>query len=432
MKDVLKEAMEIESSPEVGSKFINERKRPRELSYESIARWFGHLHPEPGMITRSYPGYYGVVNRLLRYASEKIRYVMAPSLSSDLTVCNSYRRMMYHLGWLLYAIFLMLFLTYTSYPDGKMGDYNSGNDCCSNGQNFQMCNITSILNNSLSDFRFLISFVLAGYVGLVVSTWLTRRRNYATCIGISRNLTALFAVYIPDEIIDVRRKLCRWVKLVFELAVLDARGGNGSVEALEFLRYERLVEIGEWEKMVPNDRHTTVILWILMELEKLKASGIVINNEFFLIDQVCALRANCTDIKSSLALDNPFPYVHLVGLLVKANIFIYSTKKAADWSKLYFTYGPTLFTGGIQMYVDFAVLVMWNMSYAGFFDLGHSLSNPFLDRRIDVPHELISAGLTDFIDALSSPEGISKHTYRRSGTKDKRLFVPEQSRIDIV
>jgi hypothetical protein len=84
------------------------------------------------------------------------------------------------------------------------------------------------------------------------------------------------------------------------------------------------------------------------------------------------------------------------------------------------------------MYVDFAVLLMWNMSYVGFFDLDHSLSNPFLDRRIDVPHELISAGLTDFIDALSSPEGISKHTYRRTGTKDKRLFVPEQSRIDIV
>jgi hypothetical protein len=133
--------------------------------------------------------------------------------------------------------------------------------------------------------------------------------------------------YIPDE------KLCRWVKLVFELAVLDARGGNGSVEALDFLRYERLVENGEWEKMVPNDRHTTVILWILMELEKLKASGTVINNEFVMIDQVCALRANCTDIKSSLALDNPFPYVHLVGLLVKANIFIYSTKKAADRSQ---------------------------------------------------------------------------------------------------
>ena len=56
--------------------------------------------------------------------------------------------------------------------------------------------------------------------------------------------------------------------------------------------------------------------------------------------------------------------------------------------------GPgILFEDQSRMMIDIFVLLAWNVSYNALYDLGHMLTNPFGNRRIDLPHETIGAGL---------------------------------------
>ena len=46
------------------------------------------------------------------------------------------------------------------------------------------------------------------------------------------------------------------------------------------------------------------------------------------------------------------------------------------------------------------ILVLWNLSYGAMFDLAKVLYNPFANRRLDVAHEFIQAGLRKLADQL--------------------------------
>jgi hypothetical protein len=46
-----------------------------------------------------------------------------------------------------------------------------------------MCKLDDVLSDAKSDFRFLVAFVLAGYVGVSVQQWAVRRSNYAALCG---------------------------------------------------------------------------------------------------------------------------------------------------------------------------------------------------------------------------------------------------------
>ena len=46
-----------------------------------------------------------------------------------------------------------------------------------------ICQLDGILNDAKEDFRWLIAFMLAGYVGVSVATWAVRRQNYAALCG---------------------------------------------------------------------------------------------------------------------------------------------------------------------------------------------------------------------------------------------------------
>ena len=51
-------------------------KKQRQALMKMILKWLGSGELEPGMITVSYPSFFGKVQRLLSYNQEKMRYII--------------------------------------------------------------------------------------------------------------------------------------------------------------------------------------------------------------------------------------------------------------------------------------------------------------------------------------------------------------------
>ena len=156
--------------------------------------------------------------------------------------------------------------------------------------------------------------------------------------------------------------------------------------------------------MVVGDRHTTVFFWLQLSLKRLADKGALTQEAF---TQCCApaitsMRAQANDLMSSLDRDTPFPYIALAGVLVEVNLLLMSTWKGLEWSQWFATGGQKVFTLP-KFWADLGALFLWNLSYQGMYDLSYYLWNPFLDRRIDVAHEAIGAGLRRLGVGLTSP-----------------------------
>lgn len=275
-------------------------------------------------------------------------------------------------------------------------------------RNKNICDLRDVMEDAKDDFQFLISFVLAGFVGLSVSLWNTRRSNYASLCGSARNLNILISSLLPYDAQNVslmasRNRCARWVMLAMEFSVLKARGHMDSDEGLRHLQRENLIEDKEWEGMVVGDRHSTVFYWIMLEITHLKNQGIIPAEYVILIaNGVSAMRAQANDLMSTLDRDKPIPYVSLCGLLVRMNIIIMSTWKAVNWAIWMRSGGPETLMYKSKFWIDILVLFVWNVSYTGLYAVGCLLHNPFGNRRIDVAHEMIFDGIRKLSSELSS------------------------------
>jgi hypothetical protein len=190
--------------------------------------------------------------------------------------------------------------------------------------------------------------------------------------------------------------------MIYELAVLKARGHMDSDDAMEFLEELQLLQGGEWECMAPGERHTSVVYWIdCMLMRYVKEEVITHETGAMIASSVGNLRGVANDLMSSLFKDQPISYTALTGLLVKTNVIIFSTWKAVDWSIWMHSFGiKNLFMTQSRIWVDIIVLLAWNVSYTALYDLGYMLNNPFGNRRIDIPHEAISGGVHRFAEKL--------------------------------
>jgi hypothetical protein len=65
------------------------------------------------------------------------------------------------IGWIVYAIVLMIILAFTSFPSGHMG----AGVTCPGTKNMEICDLRDQLDLAKDEFRFLIAFILADYVG---------------------------------------------------------------------------------------------------------------------------------------------------------------------------------------------------------------------------------------------------------------------------
>lgn len=182
--------MELDVESGEGKKRLNSEQNSSGSSSNHTAgrfptndRYLFGFERQPGIKEVTSAGFYNQHERhILTYDPGELRPALVPFLDSELTVCNSIEIWLYHLGFLLYALLLMFYFAYTSFGDGAMGGGGACSDDNTN-QNLNVCKLEDVLTDAKSDFRFLIAFVLAGYVGVSVQQWALRRSNYAALCG---------------------------------------------------------------------------------------------------------------------------------------------------------------------------------------------------------------------------------------------------------
>ena len=273
-----------------------------------------------------------------------------------------------------------------------------------------MCLLNVVLLDAKAEFRFLIAFILSGFVAFTVNAWAKRRTNYASLCGNARNTNILISSKIPldlnnEALMKTRRKMARWVMLAMELAMLKSRGHMDSDEGREHLLEQKLVTAAEWERLVSGDRHSTVFWWIHLEATRLANEDVISPNFAVEISEAASkMRAQANDLMSSLDRDLPLPYTVLCGMLVQLNVLIMSTWKGVEWSIWLHSLGSAELLDQGRFWIDILVLLSWNVSYKALYDLNYIMQNPFGNRRIDVAHEVIFAGIRKLSIALANGE----------------------------
>jgi hypothetical protein len=216
-------------------------------------------------------GFHGSTPHLLTYNATKMRPLMMPfiPMHRDLTVCHSSKSWFIYLGYIGYSLFIMVILGTQAYSETEYGEESA---CKNPAKNTDFCQLEPVLSRAVSDFRFLISFILAGFVAANVNKWIQRRSNYASLCGTARNLGITAAAVLTSSDNDTasaaafkaeKRRIGRYIILAFELSVLKARGHMDTDHGRQYLEDIELLLPGEWERMAPGDRHSSVFYWIL-------------------------------------------------------------------------------------------------------------------------------------------------------------------------
>lgn len=297
------------------------------------------------------PGFYGQhAPHLLTYIPGQVPHIFSLCGAPDLTAFNSVKTLLRYTGWMLFSIMLAMFCYYTlDEADTKLNN--------------------SQLRAQLEEFRFLIAFILSSYIAAIVGIWKLRRTNYASLCGNARNLSIKISGCVPlsgEGIPEARAALSRWILLAFELAMAKARGVVDTEVTRDYLARAGLLTEGEWEALVDGDRHTTVFWWLIVRLRQLRDAGMLNRQDFpMLVDAVGQMRGQANDLMSSLDRDNPYPYVQLIGLLVKVNLFIFASWKGFALAVFAFQFGGfgAMFGHGIVWY-NLVFTLLWNASYA--------------------------------------------------------------------
>lgn len=238
--------------------------------------WMGEWVREPGLkvadhTTFKHASFFGNErSRILTYDSTQTRHLCVPFISSDISVCFSWHMWATHLGYVLYSVIGTIFLAEFFYPDSDMGEEGKVIPACGKNAmgvslNVNMCKFEDSLLSNKTEFRFLIAFILAGYVGMSVSTWKERRTDYASLCGNTRNLLLNIGSLFPDKcsFSDTPKETCsRWALLAFELAVLKSRGHMDSPQGRQYLEEAGVLKPGEWDLLANGDRHSASLYWL--------------------------------------------------------------------------------------------------------------------------------------------------------------------------
>ena len=372
--------------------------------YWTTGPWF---EKEPGLVedhitqkTHKHHFFGEEKDKILTYNGYFMRHCITPFISPDISVCFNLNVWLQHVVFLLYAVLSSFFWAENYFPDTEMGSLSQAIPACPDKTliNRNMCKFEVQLSSAKGEFRFLIAFVLAGFVAAVIGRWKEIRTNYASLCGNTRNLllnaNSILPIKRMGDITEPRKTATRYILMAFELAVLKSRGHMDSPQGKAYLEELSLLEQGEWESMIDGDRHTTVLYWVQSLITNFPANTHIDPNlGAKLCGDVSTFRAQANDMMSCLNRDFPFAYVALCGLLVKLNVFIFSTWKAVEWSIWIKTFGYDGMFWQLRFWSDILTLFVWNISYMALYDLGYYLGNPFGNRRVDCPHETIAAGL---------------------------------------
>jgi hypothetical protein len=242
-----------------------------------------------------------------------------------------------------------------AFPDGKPA---CDNKLGSSTTNKTMCDLVWTLERGQAQLKFLAPFILGGFVVGTVQVWRLRRTAYKDLCKATRNINIQIASLVPfnsedEKIINARKTMMRWSLLGFEFSVLKARGQMDTLDAKKKLESLGLLVDGEWEAMVPGDRHTTVWLWLQMKAVQLGEQQIITSDTHVqtICHAVTVIFDKADDLMSVTDRDQPFPYTSICGILVNFNLLLTS-----------------LWRGGVSCFVN--VLIEFSLSFL-FASLSH-------------------------------------------------------------
>jgi len=279
---------------------------------------------------------------------------------------------------------------------------------------FQMNGVGMILGMALGRIQLLVAFLLGGYVSNMLGKWQRKRGLYGTLIGRTRDaIMKATCLLTPDlmqtnESVNIEAKqafadvakptIIRYFNLAAELAIMKTRGamddenlGRPHLEAHGYLKP------GEWELLIPGDRHTTSYFWIGCWFRKCKAHGLIDQHEFALImESISDCRGVANDMMDMLPNGYPYAYLQIINLLTKIFMLFLAIDGGFKMAEMR--------TMWIQMALDhseppwywfFMWVVMFlgcHACFQGILDLQHIMHNPFLGNIHGVPHEPIFYG----------------------------------------
>lgn len=266
----------------------------------------------------------------------------------------------------------------------------------------QWVNLDGEINAATASVRSTIGFLLSGFASKVVSTWMSRRKNYQKMLNQARAVLvdiASMIVFVPTGTkedrqicIQMRSELARWTVLAFELAVAKARGTQDSSVTKGRLLQSGVLMEGEWQHMIPGDRHTTVFYWMTSSLNRLYIRTNVIHKDAMkhVYGSVLKLQVESADLMSCVDHDLPYPYVHLVHFIVKALLIFNMCSMAISYRLTLNAHGDNSELAGAIVIVV-ANSFFFNFLYQGIVDLHATLTNPFGHRRLDINHSVLAS-----------------------------------------
>jgi hypothetical protein len=164
-------------------------------------RWPLPLRNPPGVAFGSAPGFYTGTGpadpKIFSYNPGRLMTVSAPILLHDMTVCANTKIWFRMCGWLIYALTITLIIIGIGPRDPDMDPTTGG--WSGIYSNRGVADLEIMLKARANEFRFLIAFILSGFVAMTVGIWKERRQNYASLCGTARNLTINLASLMPFE-----------------------------------------------------------------------------------------------------------------------------------------------------------------------------------------------------------------------------------------
>lgn len=332
-----------------------------------------------------------------------------------------------HLIYTVIALAMQFVLGHDyAFPDGIDPETERA---CANFGNHKMCGLEVSLERAQVQLRFLTPFVLGGWIVSTVGLWTARRTAYLALCGAVRNMNVNLGslLPLPDDLpmdakdtssakaqrehkarirslLHARKTMARWSLLGYELSVLKARGQIDVEEtAIPHLKHLGLLKDGEWEAMVPGDRHTTIWLWMQTKTVKLGNQGVI--DQVHHVQTICSaitlIRDRANDLMSALNRDQPFPYASITGVLVNFFLLLNALWKGVEWAIWFYEVGPQIYYTP-KMYIEIAVLLITSLLFGILYDLSQVLYNPFGMRPIDLPHVAVGGGIRKMARAFAS------------------------------
>jgi len=290
---------------------------------------------------------------------------------------------------------------------GRNAFFPDGRPACKSGigepgRNINMCGLHKAAEDNYTMIRFLVAFIIGGFVKKAVAEWREKRSQYASLCGAVRQTAVTISSRLPltsePKDMQVRQLMGRWIILAFELGVLKAKGEMNTAEGRAYLERTNLLKDGEWEAMCQTSRNTSVSYWILMKAVKLRNEGVLSEDDLTCIHhEVANLRGKNQDLLESIFRDLPLPYVIVTACLVNFFLVVYTSYKGVQWAVLYYDTGVGIWTNP-RWYFEVLLLTAFNALLAFLFDISNVLHNPFLNRKgIDIPHAVSSNNLRQYV-----------------------------------